>query len=68
MRTTELLNMEDLSALLRIPIGTLRNWRVTGDGPPGFKVGRHVRYRFEDVERWLHERAREDAARRSMAS
>jgi excisionase family DNA binding protein len=53
MKTTELLNMEDLSALLGIPLGTIRNWRVSGYGPPGFKVGRHVRYRQADVEAWL---------------
>jgi len=64
---TELLDMDDLSALLRIPVGTLRNWRVSGDGPPGFRVGKHVRYRRQDVETWMEERAHEDAARRSVA-
>jgi hypothetical protein len=61
---TELLDMDDLSALLRIPIGTLRNWRVSGDGPPGFRVGKHVRYRRADVEAWIEELARAEARRR----
>jgi hypothetical protein len=32
---------------------TLRNWRVSGDGPPFFKGWGHPRYRLEDIERWI---------------
>jgi excisionase family DNA binding protein len=53
MRMDELLSMEDLSELLGIPVGTLRNWRVSGYGPPGFRVGRHVRYERTEVDAWL---------------
>jgi hypothetical protein len=36
---------------------TLRNWRVSGDGPPFFKVMGHPRYRLDDIERWITEHA-----------
>lgn len=48
-----LMNTEELARLLNVPIGTIRDWRLRGTGPPGLKVGRHVRYRVVDVERWL---------------
>lgn len=30
---------------------------LTGDGPVGSRVGRHVRYRREAVEGWLEQHA-----------
>jgi hypothetical protein len=37
-----------------IPVGTLRQWRYLGLGPPFVKVGaKHVRYRRSDLDRWL---------------
>lgn len=38
-----------------IPAGTLEQWRHRGIGPRGFRLGRHVRYRRSEVERWLRE-------------
>jgi hypothetical protein len=32
---------------------TLYRWRHRGDGPVGYRIGRHVRYRREAVEAWL---------------
>ncbi len=51
-----LLGIPDLAAYLGIPVATLYVWRSNGLGPPGIKVGRHVRYRREDVEEWLERR------------
>jgi excisionase family DNA binding protein len=51
--TTELLTSDELSAELKIPKGTLNNWASQGLGPAFVKVGRHRRYRREDVEAWL---------------
>lgn len=50
-----LLRPDELASLLRIPLATIYRWRSRGDGPPGIRVGRHVRYRLEDVDRWLDE-------------
>ncbi|MCH7586030.1 MAG: helix-turn-helix domain-containing protein, partial [Acidobacteria bacterium] len=32
---------------------TIYTWRYLGTGPPGFRVGRHLRYRQSDLERWI---------------
>lgn len=42
-----------LARLLRIPEATPAQWRYLGRGPKFVKVGRHVRYRTNDVEAWL---------------
>ena len=44
-----------LAAFLSVPVKTLRDWRYTGVGPSGFRVGRHVRYEPAEVRRWLVE-------------
>lgn len=51
-----LLRPDELASILGIPLATIYRWRSRGDGPPGIRVGRHVRYRLEDVDRWLDER------------
>jgi excisionase family DNA binding protein len=61
----ELMTVQDVSRYLRVPVGTLRNWRVTGDGPPAARIGRHVRYRQADVEAWVSEPVRLDVAQRA---
>lgn len=38
---------------LQIPLATLNQWAHRGIGPRYIKVGRHRRYRPEDVEAWL---------------
>lgn len=35
---------------------SLNRFRVTGDGPPYFKVGRYVRYDEEDLQAWMKSR------------
>jgi hypothetical protein len=61
------LTIEELSARLNIPVGTLRYWRSTGYGPPGTKLGEgrtgSLRYRLSGVEAWETEREQADAAR-----
>lgn len=48
-----LLSVQDLAAYLDLPVATLYAWRYRGQGPSGFRVGRHVRYRQSDVDRWI---------------
>ena len=57
--TTTLLNPKALAAYLDIPLATLYDWRRKGVGPPGIKVGKHVRYRRRDVETWLNQQGAE---------
>ena len=51
-----LLTVEELADYLGVPIATLYQWRHRGEGPPGFRVGRYIRYRRNDVEQWIRDR------------
>ena len=46
-----------LADYLEIPIATVYAWRHSGTGPPGAKIGRHVRYRVSVVDRWVEDQA-----------
>jgi predicted DNA-binding transcriptional regulator AlpA len=43
--------------LLGVLIASLYYWRHRGEGPPSSRLGRHVRYRAEDVRAWVAGRA-----------
>ncbi|AHG87559.1 hypothetical protein J421_0043 [Gemmatirosa kalamazoonensis] len=53
-----LLTEIDLAQLLGVKPATLRDWRVDGRGPVFVQLGRRVRYRPADVDRWLDEQTR----------
>ncbi|MGK2876722.1 MAG: helix-turn-helix transcriptional regulator [Nocardioides sp.] len=53
----ELLTLEEVAALVRVPVATVRYWRARGNGPRGFKVGRTVRYWRTEVVLWLDAQA-----------
>jgi excisionase family DNA binding protein len=61
---TQLLTVEELGRILRVPKATIYRWRSTGEGPRGYSIGRYVRFRWSDVEAWLEERADKAAAER----
>ncbi len=52
-----LLSPRELAAYLGLPVATLYQYRYRGEGPPGYKIGRHVRYRWSDVQVWLAKQA-----------
>ncbi|WP_395695054.1 helix-turn-helix transcriptional regulator [Nocardioides sp.] len=60
----DFLTTEELAAYLKVPVPTVRAWRHNGTGPKGIRLGRHVRYRRTDVDRWIenHERAQRPRA------
>ena len=49
----EFLTRVELSARLKIPVGTLNKWASEGSGPPYVRPGRGAIYRWSDVEAWL---------------
>jgi excisionase family DNA binding protein len=51
-----LLTVQDLADYLGVPIATIYTWRHRGHGPPGFRVGRHLRFRTSDVTQWISQR------------
>jgi hypothetical protein len=46
------LTPQDLALREGIPVQTVYGWRVYGKGPRGMRVGKHLRYRLEDVLAW----------------
>jgi predicted DNA-binding transcriptional regulator AlpA len=60
---TELLTLEETATALRTAVATLRYWRHLGIGPHGFRLGRRVVYRREDVDRWVTERQQAQSPR-----
>jgi excisionase family DNA binding protein len=48
-----LLTVQELAEYLAVPVATIYQWRYLRKGPPGFRIGRHVRYRRSDVEEWI---------------
>jgi excisionase family DNA binding protein len=53
--SARLVSPEEVAMFLGVPLRTVYRWRSRGDGPRAYRVGRHVRYRVEDVEAWLDE-------------
>jgi excisionase family DNA binding protein len=51
-----LLSPAELADLLGVPEKTIYKWNSEGTGPPRLQIGRHVRYRPDDVEAWLASR------------
>lgn len=51
-----LMSAEEVAAFLNVPVATLYQWRHHGVGPRGMRVGRHLRYRRQELEAWLDTR------------
>lgn len=52
-----LLTVQEVADYLGVPRATIYAWRRQGEGPLGHRVGRHIRFRPEDVEAWLADQA-----------
>jgi excisionase family DNA binding protein len=55
-----LLTVQDLADYLDVPVATIYAWRYRRQGPPGFRVGRHLRFRLSDVDQWISDRLTAD--------
>lgn len=49
----EYLTEKEVSVRYKWPLPTLRNWRHAHKGPPYIKVGRSIRYKVADVDRFM---------------
>jgi predicted DNA-binding transcriptional regulator AlpA len=45
----------ELADILGVPVSTVNLWRTQGTGPKFIRVGKHVRYAFDDVVAWTNE-------------
>jgi len=50
------LTTREVADYLGIPVQTIYQWNSRNIGPRRLRVGRYVRYRKADVERWLSAR------------
>jgi predicted DNA-binding transcriptional regulator AlpA len=56
----ELLTIQEVADVVRVPVATLRYWRHLGTGPRSFRIGRSVRYWRTEVFAWLDNQANSD--------
>jgi predicted DNA-binding transcriptional regulator AlpA len=58
------LTPDDIAEMFEVPIETVYQWRRKRTGPPGFRIGKHVRYDPADVRTYVtqRKRAEQDAA------
>ncbi|MFD7570708.1 helix-turn-helix domain-containing protein [Streptomyces sp. NPDC059810] len=54
------LTPENIATLFEVPLETVYQWRKKRIGPPGFRVGKYVRYDPTDVQQWQRERRAAD--------
>lgn len=47
----------EVAEYLQVPLANLYQWRYRGVGPRSIKVGRHLRWRRSDIDRWLSDRS-----------
>lgn len=57
-----LLKLEEVAALTGLPMSTLRYWRLRGEGPPMFRLGRRVVAKRSDVVAWIDAEAQRGSA------
>ncbi|MCP4968171.1 MAG: helix-turn-helix domain-containing protein [bacterium] len=48
-----LVTIQELANSLGVPVATIYTWRYQHQGPPGFRVGKHLRFRWSDIDSWI---------------
>lgn len=49
----KMLSPDEVADFYSIPVQTLYEWRKKKYGPPARKVGKHLRYKADEVETWF---------------
>ncbi|MGW7272280.1 helix-turn-helix domain-containing protein [Streptomyces sp. NPDC054864] len=55
------LTPDDIAEMFEVPKETVYQWRRKRTGPPGFRIGKHVRYDPAAVRAYVTERQKADA-------
>ncbi|KUL64770.1 DNA-binding protein [Streptomyces violaceusniger] len=50
------LTPDDIAELFEVPLETVYQWRKKRIGPPGFRIGKHLRYDPTDVHHYVRDR------------
>lgn len=56
------LTPQQLAEMFNVPPESIYQWRRKRTGPPGFRIGRHLRYDLAVVLAWVAERTQDGAA------
>ncbi|MGH4027854.1 helix-turn-helix domain-containing protein [Actinomycetota bacterium Odt1-20B] len=56
------LTPDDIAEMFGVPLETVYQWRKKRTGPPGFRIGKHVRYDPVDVRDYVAGLRETDAA------
>lgn len=56
----EYITIFDLSNMISIPSGTLRNWLYRREMPfPVYKINRQVRFKIQEIRDWMESKGKE---------
>ena len=50
-----LCSIKDVGRYLDVPVATIYQWRVRGEGPRATRMGKHLRFEPEIVRAWVSE-------------
>jgi predicted DNA-binding transcriptional regulator AlpA len=56
------LTPDDIAEMFEVPLETVYQWRKKRTGPPGFRIGKHLRYDPADIRAYVSERKSADQA------
>ncbi|MEU0038795.1 helix-turn-helix domain-containing protein [Streptomyces sp. NPDC048448] len=56
------LTPDDIAEMFEVPKETVYQWRKKRTGPPGFRIGKHLRYDPTDVRAYVAQRKNSDQA------
>lgn len=56
------LTPDDIAEIFDVPKETVYQWRKKRIGPPGFRIGKHLRYDPADIRTYVTERKADNAA------
>ncbi|WP_309051889.1 helix-turn-helix domain-containing protein [Streptomyces sp.] len=54
------LTPDDIAAMFEVPLETVYQWRKKRTGPPGFRIGKHLRYDPADIRAYVTDRKNVD--------
>ncbi|MET7731537.1 helix-turn-helix domain-containing protein [Streptomyces sp. NPDC005402] len=54
------LTADDIAVIFKVPKETVYQWRKKRIGPPGFRIGRYIRYDPADVRTYVSQRKHAD--------
>lgn len=56
----ELLTIDEVAQIFKVPIGTIRKWRSAREGPRALRVGKYLRFRRSAVEQYISQREKSE--------